>query len=146
MNFLKKNIKVIIGIILGTLLISSISVYATYTYLATDVSYLKNEEEMNVAEALNELYKYHKTYYTDTNFTVKTGWNHYSLGFEPSMMFYYSSAGGAGGVKGDSNLYYVTNEGVYGYNPGHFSTKSDGLDLYYVGNVDALGITFYAIK
>ena len=56
MNFLKKNIKVIIGIILGTLLISSISVYATYTYLATDVSYLKNEEEMNVAEALNELY------------------------------------------------------------------------------------------
>lgn len=36
MNFLKKNIKVIIGIILGTLLVSSISAYATYTYLATD--------------------------------------------------------------------------------------------------------------
>lgn len=185
MNFLKKNSKLMIGIIIGMLLTSSISVYATYSYFATDVKYARNEQEMNVAQALNELYENKKdtselanlkaiisqtdatasdissgkkaytkdglitgtsNYYTNANFTVKPGWNHYSLGFEPSMMFYYSSDGVSWGVKEDTSLYYVTNNGSYGSNPGNFLTKSDGIDLYYSGTAEVSGITFYAVK
>ena len=49
-----KNVKVIIGIIVGTILVSSISVYATATYLynATDVGY----NNTNVSNALDDLY------------------------------------------------------------------------------------------
>ena len=56
MKFIKKNIKLIIGIMIGMLLVSGISVYATYTYFATDVSYTKDGEEISVADALNYLY------------------------------------------------------------------------------------------
>ena len=41
MNFLKKNYKLIIGIIIGAILISGISVYATGQYLASQVDYNK---------------------------------------------------------------------------------------------------------
>jgi len=56
---IKKNIKLIIIIIVGILLVSGISVYATATYIynATDVSYLKNgTDNISVADALNDLY------------------------------------------------------------------------------------------
>lgn len=56
MNFIKKNIKLILGIVIGAVLISGISVYATYTYLASDVKYTKNNSEISVEQALNELY------------------------------------------------------------------------------------------
>lgn len=52
MNFIKKNVKLIIGFIIGVILASTITVYAT-SYLAKDIIY-KNEK--NVEEALNELY------------------------------------------------------------------------------------------
>ena len=39
-----------------------------------------------------------------------------------------------------------TNDGGHGSNPGGFLTKSDGIDLYYGGTVEASGITFYAVK
>ena len=53
MNFIKKNIKLIIGIIIGAILISGISVYATSTIMANQVTY-KNGK--TVEQALNELY------------------------------------------------------------------------------------------
>lgn len=56
MEFIKKNIKMIIGFIAGVILASGITVYATYTYLATDVSYERNGTEISVANALNDLY------------------------------------------------------------------------------------------
>lgn len=56
MKFIKKNIKLIVGIIVGVLSVSGISVYATYKYFATDVSYTKDGVEMSVADALNDLY------------------------------------------------------------------------------------------
>lgn len=56
MKFIKKNIKLIIGILIGILLVSGISVYATYKYFATDVSYTKDGIKINVEKALNELY------------------------------------------------------------------------------------------
>ncbi len=52
MNFLKKNYKLIIGIVIGAILISGISVYATGQYLASQVTY----NNTNVASALDELY------------------------------------------------------------------------------------------
>ena len=52
MKILKKNYKLIIGIILG-LIISGISVYAAYDYYANEISYTN---EKTVAQALNDLY------------------------------------------------------------------------------------------
>lgn len=53
MNFVKKNYKLIIGTIIGIILISGISVYATSQYLASQVTY---RDGKTVEEALNELY------------------------------------------------------------------------------------------
>ena len=62
-----KNIKVIIGIILGIIIVSSISVYATATYLynATDVGY----NNTSVAGALDDLYDIANNYkYTEQEY------------------------------------------------------------------------------
>lgn len=57
MKFIKKNIKLIIEIIVGMVLISGVSVYAAYNYLASEVSYTKADgTKLNVQEALTELY------------------------------------------------------------------------------------------
>lgn len=56
MKFIKKNIKIIVGFIVGVILASGITVYATYKYFATDVSYIKDGTEISVEDALNELY------------------------------------------------------------------------------------------
>ena len=52
MNFLRKNLKLIVGFIVGVILASSITVYA-YNYLASDIGYT---DDKSVADALNELY------------------------------------------------------------------------------------------
>ena len=55
----KNNVKIIIGFILG-ILCSSITVYAAYKYVASEVSYTPADSEWNVGsveEALNELRK-----------------------------------------------------------------------------------------
>ncbi len=54
MGFIKKNIKLIVGIMVGTLLVSGISVYSTYIYFANEIKYTN---DMSVADALNDLYK-----------------------------------------------------------------------------------------
>ena len=56
MNFLKKNIKLIIGIIIGVALTSG-SIFA-YSYFANNIGYTKqgSEDEINVETALNDLY------------------------------------------------------------------------------------------
>ena len=59
MKFLKNNLKLIIGFIVGVILATSITVYA-YSYIASDVKYIKSEgatkKEISVEQALNELY------------------------------------------------------------------------------------------
>ena len=57
MRFLKNNLKLIIGFIIGAILASSITVYA-YSYFAKDISYTKpgTDTSINVETALNELY------------------------------------------------------------------------------------------
>lgn len=55
-----KFIKIVIIIIITAILFSSISAYATYNYLAKDISYTPSNSEFevdNVEDALNELYK-----------------------------------------------------------------------------------------
>ena len=54
MKFIKNNFKVIIGIVIIAIFISGISVYATATYLASQVTY---KDGKNVASALDELYE-----------------------------------------------------------------------------------------
>ena len=58
MNFAKKNSRWIITIIVSIILASGISVYATTTYLASQINYTteKNAEIENVEDALDELY------------------------------------------------------------------------------------------
>ena len=56
MKFIKNNFKVIISFIVGVILASSITVYAT-SYFAKDISYSKDGTEINnVQDALNDLY------------------------------------------------------------------------------------------
>ena len=57
MKFLKNNLKVIIGFIVGVVLASSITVYA-YSYFAKDISYTKpgTNTPISVETALNDLY------------------------------------------------------------------------------------------
>lgn len=57
MKLIKKYIKLILVLIFCMILVSSISIYATYSYFATDISYTINGNEISVSEALNDLYK-----------------------------------------------------------------------------------------
>ena len=58
MKFLKKHIKIILIVVVSMLIASMVSVYATYSYLAQDVSYTKTDgTEVSVKDALDELYK-----------------------------------------------------------------------------------------
>ena len=76
-----KKLKIIIGIILGVLLISGISVYATATYLAQDIGYTRSGTSVaNVAEALNDLYN------KVGNKTIFNG----VAGYEYCNAFYYN--------------------------------------------------------
>ena len=54
MEILKRNTKWILGVIVLVVLVSGVSVYATTTYLASQVTY---KDGKTVEEALNELYK-----------------------------------------------------------------------------------------
>lgn len=70
----KKNVNLIIGIVLGILLTSGISVFATSAtnhYLATEVIYSKNGNNITVNQALNELYQ-NKRETSDTTKEITT--------------------------------------------------------------------------
>ena len=57
MKFLKNNLKIIIGFILGIILFAGIGVYATYNYFANEIGYKKADGTIiSVGKALNELY------------------------------------------------------------------------------------------
>ena len=57
MKFLKKNIKFIAILVIEMIIVSTVSVYAAYSYLAQDVSYTKSDgTEISVKEALDQLY------------------------------------------------------------------------------------------
>ena len=73
MKFIKNNLKVIIGFIIGVILASSITVYA-YSYLASDISYTRDGTNIkSVEEALNELYRNKKETSDDTKSITANG-------------------------------------------------------------------------
>jgi len=171
MKFVKKNIKLIIGMILGTLLVSGISVYATYNYLATDVIYTRDGVEKNVGEALNELYnrqketsdkKYTETeyqnygksqydkamtehnYYVNDSFTIKTGTNYYELGFTPSVIFL--DCGGdlyAWTSNGENTKHWANGMGQSGIDSD--GTKIEGTGFYWTSKEDVV-VKIYVVK
>lgn len=109
MKIYKNTLKIIFITCIAVILVSGISVYATYKYLAKDVSYVKsNGEELNVEEALNELYSKNKgeiEYYTFCSDVISTsGGTFYtkvlSIPEGKTKVYIYSSA---------SSTYYVTN-------------------------------------
>ena len=53
MKLNKRIIIIIIGIFLGIILVSGVSVYATYEYFANNIKYTQDK---TIAQALNELY------------------------------------------------------------------------------------------
>ena len=87
MNFVKKNIKLILGIIIGTILISGISVYATSQYFASQVVY---KDGISVENALNYLYKINnenryvilETGTVNSNSLAPSGYQSYTITFE----------------------------------------------------------------
>lgn len=114
-----KNKKVIIGFIVGIILASGISVYATSTYLATQVNYTRNNATTNVASALDDLYNIANNYkYTEQDYTQQ-----YALGQANAKEVSYNYGSGTS-----------TSSGVYSFdvkfsNPREvwiFAKQSDG--------------------
>ena len=151
MNFFKKNIKLIIGFIVGVILASGITVYAT-SYFAGDVKYTRNNIETTVEAALNDLYSI-KTENSDavvkTNFTI-TGdrtLHEYNIGFEPSMIIFFNTSDSINwGSREDSKLYWGDGTGEWGANnfgDGSFITTSTGFKCIYDQTITA---TLIAVK
>lgn len=97
MKFLKNNLKLVIGLIIGAILASGITVYATTTYLANQVIYTREGTDIkNVEEALNDLYgKKITTKGTEWNsgtLITEEGDNDVDIGFIPSKIVFTISS------------------------------------------------------
>lgn len=95
MKYLRNNLKVIIGFLIGVILASCMTVYAT-SYFAKDISYTNGEVEMSVEDALNDLYLRNKTLnsckYLEFNHISNTQFN-YDFGFAPSSFLAFFAVG-----------------------------------------------------
>lgn len=80
MKMLKNKLKIILVIVITAILFGGLGVYATYNYLASDVSYTRDGTTMSVEDALNDLYKT-KTKITKLNVT--------GSGIEYSNYYYF---------------------------------------------------------
>ena len=64
--------KLIVGIIIGGVIVSGITAYATYNYYASQVSYTnKDGTEVSVETALNELYNKNDLLWVNSNSSVE---------------------------------------------------------------------------
>lgn len=106
MEFIKNNIKTIISIIVTAIIFTGFSVYATTTYLAKDVSYIKNDgTQINVEDALNELYNNYNNNHIEKGQitkTLPTSWKYETISFENEYteipeVYYLYNAGKSGG-------------------------------------------------
>ena len=65
---MRNRFKIVLIIIISMIVVSSISVYATYNYFANDIKYKKeNGTEISVEDALNELYSINDIDYDKLN-------------------------------------------------------------------------------
>lgn len=106
MEFIKKNIKTIISIIVTAIIFTGFSAYATTAYLAKDVSYIKNDgTQINVEDALNELYNNYTSNHIEKGQitkTLPTSWKYETISFENEYtqipeVYYSYDAGKSGG-------------------------------------------------
>lgn len=99
MNFLKKNIKLIILVIVLMIIVSGFSVYATTIYLATQVNYTRNNTTISVASALDELYSMKDNKYTEQQYQ-QYGSQQYSLGQQNAKEVTYNYGSGTSTASG----------------------------------------------
>lgn len=143
-----KIILIILILLISAIIVSGLSVYATYNYLASDISYAKsNGTTVSVENALNDLYIL-KNCYIDTNWTwyddANQSTHFYEIGFEPSIVFFKGNNGYYLFCSKSDNHVYWFNGTTSGKNQ-KFITTSTG---FYLGsnNGDMTGLTLYAIK
>ena len=115
MKYLRNNLKVIIGFIIGVVLASSITVYA-YNYLAKDISYIREGTNIkNVAEALNDLYNKSNSYFASGlgNFDNNGSMLISELEFRPQIVFVYTER-----TNEVYSMWYrkIINNGFFRYN------------------------------
>lgn len=93
-RFIKNNLKVFVAIIITTIIVGSVSVYAATTYFAKDISFTPSDNNKangftatNVEDALNELYK-KSSNSLGTHFKFKSSMNkqNFNLGFSPNYI------------------------------------------------------------
>ncbi len=136
MNVLKKNVKLIIGIIIGVILVSGISIGATVTYLynANEVKY---NDEKSVAEALDELYVNKRDTTNETKIITTNG--------EQTLDKYYKNINVNVNSNNDNNIIlsnkvananYNLNTGNTENRSGKWKFNNKGLDLYISHNYD----------
>lgn len=105
-KFMKRNIKVIVAVIITTLIVGTGTVYATYSYLASNISFTPTDsswEVTNVEDALNDLYD--KTY--DINFD--------DFVFTDSSSFSYRLPNRQTSIELTKGKYIIISNGVTGY-------------------------------
>ena len=123
MKFIKKNIKLIIGIIIGMTLVSTLSAYATYNYLASDVSYTKADgNKINVQDAINELYN-------NREFEYVMGENNRNSGTETIEIKHDND--NAMFVTGQDSLEYRINENGEFQTVNALGANNNGMGFYY---------------
>ena len=114
-NFLKNNLKLIVGFIIGTILTAGIAVYATIN--ANAVDYTNNKK---VSDALNELYTSFQTqsptgegnYWKRGKTQITSGENNYvvlNTGFKPNYIMLYTIGNKPNGYKASMIHYTVYN-------------------------------------
>ena len=132
MNFVKKNIKWIIVIIVSIIIASSITVYAT-SYLAKDITY---KDGKNVEQALNELYGRKHIETGSINITFSHSWVYQTIEFENEYtnipeIYYGYNAGNSGGSVYVTDI--TTTSFKIGYNSFFNTLNSDTIKWFAVG-------------
>ena len=142
MEILKKNIRWIILVIILMIIASGVSVYATSTYLASQVNYTKKDgTTITVSDALNDLYNKESVgLYEEILFMIPSqngsGYDLTGLSYEGNI-YYYDIAPEGTNTKGlkcigwlqaeaDSSTYYAKEDGYYMTKSGYGATANVG--------------------
>lgn len=101
-KFMKRNIKVIVAVIITTLIVGTGTVYATYSYLASNISFTPTDsswEVTNVEDALNDLYDLNTVDLTKLNLVQGTASIPVEIGKQYIIVFSVTSYYGSQNFK-----------------------------------------------
>lgn len=122
------KIKIIIGIVVGIIIVSGISVYATVNVLASDVEYTKKDgTKVSVQEALNELYDEKK------DLKIITGTNNRDSGVEQIVID--RDCDNALIISGQVSLEYAINQTDNFSNVIALGHNENAIGFYYSDNI-----------